>query len=142
MCSYSDHPYTTGVAVSADQPSTLFYGYMLTTPIRDKVACQSGAAEPHVILLQSGDASAYLDLYVVTVHLILLAALFIGLPLLLLYKVKSLKLAMLSSLGGVLFAATIISAAFDHDGHQLVIPGMILCTLFLLIPSYWIYTRT
>jgi len=142
MCSYADQPYTTGIAVYADQPLTVLEGYVFATPIRDRVVCMSGPAEPHVVLIGNDSLSAYLDLYVVSIQVILLAVLLIGLPIFFIQKLKMRKQAITSTVLGILFSALIIYATTNHVGWQLILPWMILISLSMLVPSYWIYGKS
>src|SRR5690606_14685312 len=133
---------TTGIAVQTDKPITIIQGYVLTTPIRDRVACDSGPAQSHVVLIGNEAQSVYLDLYVVAIQLVLLFALLVIAPLLILRKLRSRILAAGSSVFGILFASLIIYATTNHLGWQLIAPGMVLSVFILVLPSYWIYKRS
>lgn len=142
MCSYADHPYTTGIVIYPDQPMTIISGYVLTSPIRDKVVCMSGPAESHVILVGNEQLSAYVDVYVVAIQVLLVAILLIGLPILLVRKFKKRKIAIVSTILGIVFSAVIICATTNHVGWQLVLPWMIGALIIMLVPSRWIYRKT
>lgn len=142
MCMYADHPYTTGIAIRADKPLTIVQGYVLTTPIRDRVACDSGPAQPHVVLIGNETQSVYLDLYIVAIQLALLFALLVIAPLLILRKLRSRILAAGFSIFGILFASLIIYTTTNHLGWQLIAPGMVLSVFILALPSYWMYKRS
>lgn len=139
---YANHPYTTGIAVRANKPITIIQGYVLTTPIRDRVPCHSGSTQSHVLLIGNEAQSAYLDLYVVAIQLALLITFLIVAPSLMIRKLKAKKIAAGSSIFGILFASLIIYATTNHLGWQLIVPSMILCVFILLLPSYWIYNRS
>lgn len=140
MCSYANYPYTIGAAARDDNPLAILSEYVFTTPIRDEGVCLS-ESEPYVVLVGSGAESAYVDLSVVAVHLVLLSILLVGLPLLWTRTVKKRGLAIVSSVCGVLFSAFIIAATINSPGRELVIPWMIIAGVVLLTPSYWIYQK-
>lgn len=139
MCMYSDYPYNFSVSPQIDKPFTIIQTYILTSPIRDRVPCDSGPAEAHVVLVGNDTLTVYIDLYVVVIQLILLTVLLIIIPLYLFKKRHNKLLATIPTLIGIFFAWMVISATKNHVGWQLIVPGMQAALLILLIPSLWIY---
>lgn len=122
MCSYVQRPYTTG---------TTNYNPFLQTPIRDRVACASGSAEPYVIPI-AGE-SAYLDLTALSLQLIILVILLVGAPFLYARRIFSKKLLVGSLSAGILYCLFLILATVDHKGKGLIISIFVTSTAALFV---------